>query len=711
MKETFLNFSFEGWPAILLSLSPALVNIGILIYVQLFIKRSSLSITFLFFLLALILWRMQEVVLQICITREAARSWYHLFSICTNFIGATGLHFVLELVNKEKEWKKNYHLVAIYLPTFLFSMFFASGIEYMRFEHSQSWGWMFTPSHPLSIAAFVLIGIHASLMMVLLAVHTWRLRNTGSIEYKRLRIILIGSSSPILVGCTYQILLPIFFNYDPIPIASAATIFFSAAILIAITKYDLLEFSPAHQWMSIVENMSEGLLIVDNENRIQYVNPKFCELLGYSASELLSSDVSNLLAAKKDRTASDKMTQRIKKLFRNNQEEEMKKKDGCLIICQINSQPYLDSGKKVIGTIMICSDVTERKEAEKKIRENENRYRSFVEQASDGIFIADQKGNYLEVNKTACELLGYTKQELVRLSIKDLMFEDDYIKNPPRISELLEGKSVLSVRPLKRKDGSSLHTEINAGMLPDGKLLGIIRDITERKKAEDALLEKVNEMDAFIYRASHDLRGPLASISGLTSLGKEEIKDPLAFFYFDKIYDSSTRLDDILQELSKIARVTQAKVEPVEIDLQKEISEIFKSLQHLPNFSRIEFITEIENPKIFCDKILLIIVLQNLIINAINYYDEKKEKPFVLIRTFENMNGIKIVLSDNGTGIAPDIQKKVFEMFYRGTNTSKGSGLGLYIVKNAVKKLSGSILLESKEGEGTTFSIDLPKGK
>ena len=75
------------------------------------------------------------------------------------------------------------------------------------------------------------------------------------------------------------------------------------------------------------------------------------------------------------------------------------------------------------------------------------------------------------------------------------------------------------------------------------------------------------------------------------------------------------------------------------------------------------------------------------------------------------MNGIKIVLSDNGTGIAPDIQKKVFEMFYRGTNTSKGSGLGLYIVKNAVKKLSGSILLESKEGEGTTFSIDLPKGK
>lgn len=245
MRGLFFNFSFEHWPSILLGLMPALLNFCIFFYVLFFVRKSSLSTTFLFFLAALIMWRLQEVVLQICTTKESAAMWYHMFAISTNFIGASGLHFVMVLINKGKWREKNYHMLLLYLPTFLFSMFFASGVEYMRFEHNDSWGWLFIPSHPVSIAAFILIGIHASLMMTLLVIHTWKLRKTGSIQYKRLRIILMGSSAPIIVGCIYQIILPIFFNYDPIPVASSTTIFFSFAILIAITKYNFLS-TPRH---------------------------------------------------------------------------------------------------------------------------------------------------------------------------------------------------------------------------------------------------------------------------------------------------------------------------------------------------------------------------------------------------------------------------------------------------------------------------------
>lgn len=708
MSNPFFDFSFSHWPSLLLSLVPALINLAIFTYVLFYVRKSSLSTAFLFFLFTLILWRLQEVVLQICITREAARMWYHMFAISTNFIGATGLHFVMVLIKKDKWKEKNYHIIALYLPTFLFSMFFASGIEYMDFGHTEKWGWVFTPSHPVSIAAFVLIGIHATSMMVLLAAHAWSLRKTRSDEFKRTVIILAGSSAPIIAGCTWQILLPIFFHQSPVPIASSVTIFFSFAILIAITRYNFLEYSPAHQWGDIVENMNEGILIADNRGVIQYVNNKFCNMLGFSAQELLNKRPEDIFALQNSLPANNAIEKR-KNLFRNNYELKMRKKDGSYIICGINAQPYLDPDKKVVGSIGIYTDITERKASAKKIKESEARYRSLVEQATDGIFIADPSGNYIDVNYKACHMLGYSKAELLRMNIKDLLFQEDIRNSPPRFPDLGPGRSFLAVRNLKMKNGSALPTEINASMLPDGNLLGMVRDISERKRTEEDLLQKVQEMDAFIYRASHDLRGPLASISGLTAIGREEIGDKLAVLYFDKIRDSAERLDNILQELSKIARVTQAKIEPARLDLDKEISDILDSLKHIPNFSQIKILKEINVSAVFCDKILLIIILQNLIINSVNYYDTDKETHFIRIQALEWPDRTEIVISDNGIGIPTEIQEKVFEMFFRGSNISKGSGLGLYIVKNAVKKLKGTIHLESKEGEGATFTIGLPR--
>jgi len=140
-------------------------------------------------------------------------------------------------------------------------MFFLSNVDYMTFENTEKWGWVYTPSHPTSITAFVLIGLHASLMLFLLARYAYRIRLSNSNEYKRARIILIGSVVPIIVGCAYQIVLPVFFHFKPIPIASSFVIFFSISILIAITKYNFFEYSPIYQWEEIVQQMNQGILI------------------------------------------------------------------------------------------------------------------------------------------------------------------------------------------------------------------------------------------------------------------------------------------------------------------------------------------------------------------------------------------------------------------------------------------------------------------
>ncbi len=708
-SDAYFNFSFDNWSLLFLSLFPVFVNVGIFIYVLFFVTRTTLSSVFLIFLFTLIMWRLQEVILHLSVTQETAQMWYRMFAMSTNFIGVTGLHFVLVLINKGKWNAKNYHFVALYLPTFLFSMFFLSNVDYMTFENTEKWGWVYTPSHPTSITAFVLIGLHASLMLFLLARYAYRIRLSNSNEYKRARIILIGSVVPIIVGCAYQIVLPVFFHFKPIPIASSFVIFFSISILIAITKYNFFEYSPIYQWEEIVQQMNQGILIVDNEEFIRYVNDKLCTMFGYNSNDLINKQVNEYFVLTKDKKEKNRIIKKRQELFKDKYQIILKKRNGADMICEINAQPYLDMDKKIIGSTIVLTDVTAQKEAERKIKDSENRYRSFVENATDAIFIATPSSTYIDVNKRACQLLGYSREALLKLSAKDILFEEDISMSPMAVADLIKDKILLTVRTLKHKDGKGIPTEISSRLLPDGNIISIVRDITERKKTEEELMQKIREMDAFIYRASHDLRGPLASISGLAMIGKNELNNELADFYFNKIHDSINRLDSIIQELSDIARVTQAQLSPSEINLQKEVEDILESLNSLPNFSNINFIKQVTIPTFLCDKILLIIILQNLIINSINYSDASKEHQFIKISAKEYEKDIMIIVEDNGIGMAVDIQHRVFDMFYRGTTVSKGSGLGMYIVKNAVKKLKGVISLKSEEGVGTAVSIQLPK--
>lgn len=147
--------------------------------------------------------------------------------------------------------------------------------------------------------------------------------------------------------------------------------------------------------------------------------------------------------------------------------------------------PVYDLDNNIIGLTIFVIDITYRKQMEQALQASENNYRSIMGQASDGIFIADANGKYLDVNEAGCSLLGYSYDEILQLSIRDVTV---LIEAPPlRLNELLEGKTILSEREMIRKDGSRILVEISAKMLADGRLQGIVRDITERKQVENAL--------------------------------------------------------------------------------------------------------------------------------------------------------------------------------------------------------------------------------
>ncbi|MCB0845683.1 MAG: PAS domain-containing sensor histidine kinase, partial [Bacteroidetes bacterium] len=267
---------------------------------------------------------------------------------------------------------------------------------------------------------------------------------------------------------------------------------------------------------------------------------------------------------------------------------------------------------------------------------------------------------------------------------------------------------------LKRENGSIIWVLIAGAPFIDGHgnmvgTIAIITDITDRKITEIKLQEKNNELDSFVYKASHDLKGPLASIIGVTNIAMEEINNPEALRYFSLISKSTERLDLILTELLDLTRINKAKINPEPILLRDLFDEIIASLQHQPLSDKVVFEKSFsfDEPYI-SDKKLLLSIFQNLILNSINYQNPEALQPRVEILVKKQEGRVLITIKDNGIGIPEKIKNRVFEMFYRGNSQSKGSGLGLYIVRNSVEKLSGFIDLESQPGVGTSITVSLP---
>ena len=232
-----------------------------------------------------------------------------------------------------------------------------------------------------------------------------------------------------------------------------------------------------------------------------------------------------------------------------------------------------------------------------------------------------------------------------------------------------------------------------------------IRVVEEKNKE----LHKLNtELDSFVYSVSHDLRAPLSSILGLISISKIDKDGSSLSTYLDKIETSVNKLDDFIKEIISYSRNVRLKVEVEEIDLRLLIEEVIEGLAFMNTEDHIQVsIDSAGKPTIHSDKTRLLVILNNIISNAFRYYKTYINDSFIKIKIVVTNTRAIITVEDNGIGIKPDRLKKVFEMFYRGTDTSNGSGLGLYIAQESVAKLDGTITVVSEYERGTTFTITI----
>ncbi|MEK6482138.1 sensor histidine kinase [Catalinimonas sp. 4WD22] len=245
------------------------------------------------------------------------------------------------------------------------------------------------------------------------------------------------------------------------------------------------------------------------------------------------------------------------------------------------------------------------------------------------------------------------------------------------------------------------------GLENANQTLSVQNETIHHKNEELTRLNK--ELDVFVYRTSHDLRAPLTSTMGLIEVLRME-EDPKRFEkYLDLQEQALNRLDDFIQDILNYSRNTRLEVVCEPIDLRVMLEEVFSLYQHLSNYNLLEKRTDIrQEGEFYGDKKRLSIILNNLISNAFRYYDPEKPKPYLNVKAFTNKEKAEITVEDNGLGIDEKHHDKIYDMFYRASSSAKGSGLGLFIVKESVTKMGGEIYLKSKKGEGCTFIIILP---
>jgi signal transduction histidine kinase len=223
-------------------------------------------------------------------------------------------------------------------------------------------------------------------------------------------------------------------------------------------------------------------------------------------------------------------------------------------------------------------------------------------------------------------------------------------------------------------------------------------------------LKKTNtELDRFVYSTSHDLRAPLTSIMGLLNIINNTDKPEEQRKYLGMMKDRVHSLDKFIKDITDYSRNNRLDITQEKVKLHALAEEVWESLKFTPEASRIVFNIDIpEEITVDSDKNRLKVIISNLVSNAIRYHDEKKEMQYIRLAAELSDSMFYMRVEDNGQGIAKEYHTKIFDMFYRGNEQSKGSGLGLYIVKEALMKLSGSIHLDSAPGIGTTFTVRLP---
>ena len=528
--------------------------------------------------------------------------------------------------------------------------------------------------------------------------------------------------------------------------------------------FNITEHKPMEEEMrklsSAIEQSIDGVAIADLEPKLTYVNDAFARMHGYSREEMIGMKVVNLHNEEQMDEYKGGMNQ-IKTQGSWEGEIGHIRKDGTPFPTYMSVTLLKGGDGKPGGIVTVATDITEHKQTEETLRkahdeleirvqertaeltkaneelrieitehkqaEEELKLRAqILDGATDSIFLHDFDGNFIYVNETACRAHGYSREEFMKMKLRQVIAPERVSRLDSDFQEMLEKGQVIFESAHLRKDGSIMPAEVHGRTIESGGrklLLTVIRDITERKRAEEELRaankelreaqeqlvrsEKLAAIGQLAGGVGHELRNPLGAIKNAVyyikgKAAKSELaqKEPRVMEFLDIMDDEINSSNKIINDLLGFSRVGKPSVSPTQID---KVIEDALSRTTIPEGIELIKKLDTELPQIEIDTDQIHQILVNMIINAVQAMPEGGK---LTIGAREGGKFLELEIADTGCGIPQEAVDKIFDPLF--TTRAKGIGLGLAVCKAIIDRHGGNIEVKSRVGKGTTFIIKLP---
>jgi PAS domain S-box-containing protein len=463
----------------------------------------------------------------------------------------------------------------------------------------------------------------------------------------------------------------------------------------------------------IVQSKHIGFAILNYHNKFVEVNDTFCQLYGYAPDELLGQPASVLLPEQYLDQARLSY-QKFVKGDTNQAFRYIQRKDGTARYVHQTLEELPGEGPALRLLSLVAVDQKGQPTPEPPPEVAEVRACGEV-----GMLQCTLDGELITVDSNAKKLLGLTSTSVLDREVVVLSRGTSQRMSFIRLLQqntLLTNQEVLVEHPQYQPVWLLANAQMHQNAQGERYFLVCLVNISAQKQLEESLREQTEDLEQenhrlelFTYRATHDLKAPLASVLGLIDIVRMEQEEAQREAYLQMMEKSIHRLNDLIRDIVDYAKNTSEAIRHEKIDFQELVADVLESLDHMEHAEAIEkTITIHQTHEFHSDKHRLNRVLENLISNAYKYSSTHRRDGFVQVEVKVTPSKAHIQVRDNGQGIDPMHHDKIFTMFYRASEQGSGSGLGLYLVKDTVEQMGGTITVSSAVGQGTCFTLNIP---
>ncbi|MBY8990944.1 MAG: PAS domain-containing sensor histidine kinase [Candidatus Lokiarchaeota archaeon] len=490
-------------------------------------------------------------------------------------------------------------------------------------------------------------------------------------------------------------------------------------------KYeDLLKISE-EKYRELYENAPTAFFSVGTDKKVKRCNNAALNLLGYTKEELLKLEIFDLYADTDNgiKKAEEIFQQFLKDKKIQDEELQMKRKNGDIIWVSLTVNPVISDSGEIIESRSIIIDISERKKAEQKLKESEEKYRFLINNILDEVLEIELDGNITYVSPQVFDLLGFTQDEVIGTNAMSYAHPDDLTSVAEAIKRTVSSNEKVSVVfRLRHKNGHYVYVSTGGNYVTvdgKGKVIGVLRDITERKKVETAL--KLQRDQANLYKDifAHDINNILQNIQSSLELCTLYLKNPEKSVTVKELYgivkEQVSRGSKLISNVRKLSTLQGSNFRLNSIKVNNFLKQSIKFLRQSFQTRKIDIQCNYDKKDYFViANELLLDVFENILLNAVRHNSNINVVIEIQIsqEMVESKKLLKMQFIDNGDGIEDIRKEHIFQRGSKEKSSNGGMGLGLSLVKKTIDRYNGKIWVEDKVkgdcSKGSNFIILIP---